>query len=123
MVAMEARLGGRFWEAWWRISSSMASSSASASLKPSAPKSLMPLSVQGLWDAEITTPALKPCVRARNRTAGGGTLHPLHARCGEVNPRQNGLFQHTLETPAGYLRAAIYGPFPQGWGAGVFARI
>ena len=38
------------WAAWRRISSSMASSTASGSLKPSAPKSLMPLSCQGLWD-------------------------------------------------------------------------
>jgi hypothetical protein len=31
--------------------------SASGSLKPSAPKSLMPLSRQGLCEAEMTTPA------------------------------------------------------------------
>jgi hypothetical protein len=51
--------------AWRRISSSMASSTASGSLKPSAPKSLMPLSRKGLCEAEMTTPAWNPWVRAR----------------------------------------------------------
>ena len=69
-----ARRGGR-------ISSSMASSTASGSLKPSAPKSLMPLSCQGLCEAEMTTPAWKPCVRARNATAGVVTMPALSTSC------------------------------------------
>ena len=50
---------------------------ASGSLKPSAPKSLMPLSRQGLCEAEITTPAANPCVRVRNATAGVVTMPAL----------------------------------------------
>ena len=55
----------------------MASSTASANLNPSAPKSLMPLSAQGLCEAEMTTPAWNPCVLARNATAGVVTTPAL----------------------------------------------
>ena len=55
---------------WRKISVSMASSVESGSLKPSGPKSLMPLSCQGLWEAEMTMPAEKEWARARKATAG-----------------------------------------------------
>ena len=55
-----------------KISSSMASSVASGSLKPSGPKSLMPLSCQGLWEAEMTTPAAKPWAAGEEGDGGGG---------------------------------------------------
>ena len=48
-----------------KISFSMASSRASVSLKPSPEKTLMPLSVHGLCEAEITTPAARDRERAR----------------------------------------------------------
>ena len=64
----------------------MASSTASGSLKPSAPKSLMPLSCQGLCEAEMTTPAWKPCVRARNATAGVVTM-PALSTCAPASRR------------------------------------
>jgi hypothetical protein len=48
-----------------KISRSIASSWESGSLKPSPEKTLMPLSVQGLWDAEMTTPASNLRERAR----------------------------------------------------------
>ena len=65
-------VGRRSFRGWRKISSSMASSVASGSLKPSGPKSLMPLSCQGLWEAEMTTPALKPCGAGEEGDGGGG---------------------------------------------------
>ncbi len=53
-----------------KISFSIASSRASVSLNPSPEKTLMPLSVHGLCDAEITTPAANPRDRARYATPG-----------------------------------------------------
>ncbi len=40
----------------------------------------MPLSRQGLWEAEMTTPAWKPWARARKATAGVGTMPALATR-------------------------------------------
>ena len=60
-----------------KISASMASSVASGSLYPSGPKSLMPLSCQGLCEAEMTTPAENLCARARKATAGVGMTPAL----------------------------------------------
>jgi hypothetical protein len=51
----------------------MASSTASGSLVPSLEKNLMPLSSNGLCDAEITTPACRRNARVRYATAGVGT--------------------------------------------------
>ncbi len=51
----------------------MASSAASLSLKPSGPKNLMPLSWNGLCEAEIITPRSARIDRVRNPTAGVGT--------------------------------------------------
>ena len=53
-----------------KISFSIASSRASVSLNPSPEKTLIPLSVHGLCDAEITTPAANPRDRARYATPG-----------------------------------------------------
>ena len=44
---------------------SISSSRSSSNLKPSPPKNLMPLSIAGLWLAEIITPALAFSVRTR----------------------------------------------------------
>src|SRR5581483_8955615 len=52
------------------ISSSIASSRASGSLNPSPENTLIPLSVHGLCDAEITTPAWNFCERARYAIPG-----------------------------------------------------
>src|SRR5690348_17693802 len=54
----------------WKISASIWCSTSSGSLKPSAEKTLIPLSIQGLWEAEITMPAPKESVRARKATPG-----------------------------------------------------
>ena len=51
---------------------SMAASSLSGSLKPSGPKSVMPLSANGLWLALITTPASARMLCVRFATAGVG---------------------------------------------------
>ena len=55
-------------------SSSISSSNASESLKPSGPKNLMPLSSIGLCDALITTPAAARVRRVTQATAGVGTI-------------------------------------------------
>ena len=54
-------------------SASISSSAASESLKPSGPKNLMPLSWNGLCDAEIITPRSARIERASIPTAGVGT--------------------------------------------------
>ena len=56
-----------------RISCSISASASSGSLKPSAPKILMPLSSYGLWLALITIPASARMLTARCATAGVGT--------------------------------------------------
>ena len=56
------------------MASSIASSSASAILVPRSEKNLMPLSATGLWEAEITAPAVADRSRVRNATAGVGTM-------------------------------------------------
>src|SRR5581483_1890237 len=53
-----------------KISASIWCSTASGNLYPSAEKTLIPLSCQGLCDAEITTPAANPLLRARYATPG-----------------------------------------------------
>jgi len=55
------------------IRRSIAASTASGSLRPAAEKILMPLSRQGLWEAETTTPASAARARTRWATAGVGT--------------------------------------------------
>ena len=57
----------------WSISPSISSSEASESLNPSGPKNLMPLSWNGLCEAEIITPRSARIERVRNPTAGVGT--------------------------------------------------
>ena len=54
------------------ISRSISASASSGSLKPSAPKILMPLSSYGLWLALITTPASARMLLVRYATAGVG---------------------------------------------------
>ena len=54
-------------------SASISSSAASESLKPSGPKNLMPLSWNGLCEAEIITPRSARIERASMPTAGVGT--------------------------------------------------
>ena len=56
-----------------RYSASISSSVSSGSLKPEAPKNLMPLSSAGLCEAEMTTPALAPRSVVMKATAGVGT--------------------------------------------------
>ena len=53
--------------------SSICSSTASESLNPSGPKNLMPLSWNGLCEAEIITPRSARIERVRKPTAGVGT--------------------------------------------------
>ena len=55
------------------ISASTRSSSSSSSLKPSAPNSLMPLSGNGLCEAEMTAPRLAPCSRTSQAMPGVGS--------------------------------------------------
>ena len=62
------------------ISASTRSSSSSPSLKPSAPKSLMPLSGNGLCEAEMTTPRLAPCSRTSQAMPGVGSTPARSAR-------------------------------------------
>ena len=57
--------------------SSIASSSASASLKPSPPKNLIPLSRYGLCDAETTAARSKPYWPSSSGAAGVGRTPPL----------------------------------------------
>ena len=52
---------------------STAASSESASLKPSAPNSLMPLSGNGLWEALMTAPAAASEPATSSATAGVGS--------------------------------------------------
>ena len=52
-------------------------SSASVNFSPAPENTLMPLSSNGLWDAEITTPAVKPLSGVRYATAGVGTTPGL----------------------------------------------
>ena len=52
---------------------SISVSAAFDSLKPSGPKNLIPLSIAGLWLAEIITPRSARIERVRNPTAGVGT--------------------------------------------------
>ena len=56
------------------MSVSISASTASDSLKPSAPKNLMPLSSIGLCDAEIITPAAASMLAVIAATAGVGTI-------------------------------------------------
>ena len=68
-------------------SASTAASAASASLKPSAPKSLMPLSAKGLCEALITAPAAASDPATSSATAGVGMIaeqHGVGARAGEA---------------------------------------
>src|ERR1700733_11590381 len=53
---------------------SISLSTASDSLKPSAPKNLMPLSSMGLCEAEIITPAAASMLLVMAATAGVGTM-------------------------------------------------
>src|SRR5207248_2731822 len=53
-----------------KISFSMESSISSDSLYPSLPNTLIPLSIQGLCEAEMTTPASKPSSRVRKAMPG-----------------------------------------------------
>src|SRR3954452_5961545 len=55
------------------MSASMRSSSASASLKPSGPNSLIPLSGNGLCEAESTAPMSARCSRTSTATPGVGS--------------------------------------------------
>ena len=52
---------------------SIPASTASGSFRPSREKSLMPLSRQGLWEAETETPASAPSAPTSQATAGVGT--------------------------------------------------
>ena len=54
------------------MSASSSASSASVSLMPSGLNTLIPLSVYGLWEAEIMTPMSARIEVIRNETAGGG---------------------------------------------------
>ena len=49
---------------------------SSPSLTPSRPKNLIPLSRQGLWEAETTTPRSSPCRRTRIDAAALGRTPP-----------------------------------------------
>ena len=61
------------WSGAASISASIASSSSSDSLYPSGPNSLMPLSWNGLWLAEIITPMSARISRVSKATAGVGS--------------------------------------------------
>ena len=54
----------------WSNNCSISSSCLSESLKPSAPKNLIPLSATGLWEAEIITPNCAPISRVKYATPG-----------------------------------------------------
>ncbi len=62
------------------ISASTRFSSSSPSLKPSPPKSLMPLSGNGLCEAEMTAPRLAPCSRTSQAMPGVGSTPARSAR-------------------------------------------
>src|SRR3954462_7844152 len=54
-------------------------STSSGSFRPSAPKSLIPLSRHGLWEAETTAARSRPWRRTRTDAAGGGSPPASHA--------------------------------------------
>ena len=56
---------------------STSASSASVNFSPPPENTLMPLSWNGLWDAEMTRPAAKPWLRVRCATAGVGMTPAL----------------------------------------------
>jgi hypothetical protein len=55
----------------------ISSSTRSGSFLPFAPKNLMPLSSNGLWEAEITLPPAAPSASTMRATAGVGTTPTL----------------------------------------------
>src|ERR1019366_6252826 len=72
---------------------------ASGSLQPSPEKILIPLSVHGLCEAEITTPASNPCERARNATPGVVITPALRVSTPtDVSPCRKRSAIHRLET-------------------------
>ena len=56
---------------------STSASRASVNFSPPPEKTLMPLSWNGLWEAEMTRPAAKPWLRVRCATAGVGMTPAL----------------------------------------------
>ena len=75
MVRIQPRFSGRGMNSetlFSKTSDSMTASCLSESLKPLLPKILIPLSRNGLWDAEMTTPARAPVVMVKYAMAGVG---------------------------------------------------
>ena len=77
------------------IACSTAASSASGSLKPSAPKSLIPLSGKGLCEALITAPATASPRLTSSATAGVGSTPPSSTCTPALaSPAASAAFEH-----------------------------
>src|SRR5262245_37754820 len=64
----------------------MSSSTPSCSFRPPAPNSLMPLSMNGLWLAEMTAPAVPSCSATKATAGDGATPSRRTSTPADVNP-------------------------------------